>query len=192
MSEHHSIDLLSDEAFGWYFTGLADGEGSFFFREQPPRYSTSRFHPFVASFRISMRADEADHLIALARRVKCGNIYRFNNKRSKTKANPVISWYVSKTSDLVNIVVSHFERFPLQFKKSRDFEIWKPCVLLMHEIMYRRARGNSRMGHTKIRLEERAFFMESANQLKSIKKYDSDVSKPTIDHDEKTYPLFND
>lgn len=33
--------------------------------------------------------------------------------------------------DIVNIIIPHFERYPLQSAKKIDFELWKQCVNLM-------------------------------------------------------------
>jgi hypothetical protein len=38
---------------------------------------------------------------------------------------------VTKLNDLVNIVIPHFDKYPLQTVKSIDYLLWKQCISLM-------------------------------------------------------------
>jgi hypothetical protein len=169
MSETHSIDLLSDEAFGWYLTGLTDGEGSFLLTRS--RVSGKRFPKWCTRFNITMRADETTNLRAICRRMKCGTIYeRFS---PGCPGNPVSSWQVFRRQTLADVIVPHFERFPLQLKKAKDFVIWKSCVFLLCEIS--RREQSRRAGATRLRPSEHDFLVANMLQLRAIRAYISET-----------------
>ena len=37
---------------------------------------------------------------------------------------------VTKLNDLVNIIIPHFDKYPLQSAKSVDYLLWEQCILL--------------------------------------------------------------
>lgn len=170
MAEPHSIDLLSDEAFGWYLTGLTDGEGCFALTRSLVK--GKRFPKWCTKFNITMRADETKNLRALARRMGCGTLYE--HRQPGVPGNPVTCWSVFRREVLAQVVIPHFERFPLQCKKARDFEIWKSCVLLLCEVNNREQ--SRKPGATRLRQEEHDFLVNSVAMLKIVRSYDSSQS----------------
>ncbi len=55
-----------------------------------------------------------------------GGIGFFN----RSKKN-MVSYSVTKLSDIVNIIIPHFNKYPLQSAKSIDFKIWSECIEIM-------------------------------------------------------------
>ena len=43
----------------------------------------------------------------------------------------LVYFEVTKLNDLVNIIISHFDKYPLQSVKSVDYLLWKQCIHLM-------------------------------------------------------------
>jgi LAGLIDADG endonuclease/NADH-ubiquinone/plastoquinone oxidoreductase, chain 3 len=43
----------------------------------------------------------------------------------------VVSFVVTKLEDLVNVIIPHFQKYPLQSAKSIDFQLWVDCIELM-------------------------------------------------------------
>jgi hypothetical protein len=166
MSNVHSITVLSDEAFGWHFTGLVDGEGYFGVGRN------RKTKNWGVCFQIEMRYDEIDHITAIKQRMNCGNIH-FLKTYTRPNAKPCLRWVVSKGLDLANVIVPHFDRFPLQLKKARDFPVWKACVLLYFKVGQRSGRGPRCKVWT---TEENAFMADSMAQLKAIRQYDSQIT----------------
>ena len=38
---------------------------------------------------------------------------------------------VSKLNDIINVIIPHFNQYPLESAKSIDFQLWKQCVMLI-------------------------------------------------------------
>jgi hypothetical protein len=169
MSKIHSILSMSDEAFGWYFTGLVDGEGSFILAGKADRNKKHQY--WTASLKITLRADETAHLCAIAERLGCGSLYKYRRPCGGI-GNPYTSWEVFRREPLATIIVPHFLRFPLQLKKAKDFAAWMPCVTLIHEISQRPYNGTgSHLGRTKMLSGEHDFILRSAHHLKLLRLY---------------------
>lgn len=127
-------NLLTDiPVSGWWVTGLADGEGSF--------VATLTYRHRVGSkgqaihsvdinhrFSLALRADDNQTIVKLARFFGCGHVGDKKAPKSKPDANPQRIFRVDAKNELMETVIPHFERFPLQSKKGRDFEIWKEIV----------------------------------------------------------------
>lgn len=76
-----------------------------------------------------------------------------------------------------DVVVKHFDTFPLLAKKKRDFIIWKKAVELASEVAQRpiyypggQQRGRKRRWTEK----ELLYFKELLTSLKNVRKYQSD------------------
>jgi hypothetical protein len=46
-------------------------------------------------------------------------------------ARKIAYFEVTKLNDLVNIIIPHFDKYPLQSAKSIDYLLWKQCIYLM-------------------------------------------------------------
>jgi hypothetical protein len=44
---------------------------------------------------------------------------------------PVVRYTVAKLDHVVNVIIPHFLKYPLQSGKRVDFQIWKECVELI-------------------------------------------------------------
>ncbi len=188
---------MSNEAFGWYLSGLTDGEGCFHVRadyrhnraEDPrrkPGYKKSMRPAFRAMFNISMRDDETIGLTAIRNRLGVGRLYADAAASRRGGGNPQIKWEVSRFSELTEIVVPHFDAFPLVLKKSRDFVIWRKCVVLITESTKRPPVGKkfptgSKFGPGTSRLtdQETQLLLDWIAELKAIRKYKPIMNQPT-------------
>lgn len=133
MSESERIQTMSESAFGWYFTGISDGEACFHVQRYLSKTKQGPIPRFNARFRIVLRGDDAPALESIARRIGCGRTYRsdYSRRTSTIRGNPQIEWVVIRASELAEKIVPHFEAFPLQTKKARDFGVWKQIVSLL-------------------------------------------------------------
>lgn len=178
MNDSHSILSLSDEAFGWFVTGFADGEGCFALTKQLPSRA-QRFSSWRAFFNIALRDDDAPGLEAVAARMGCGRVeYK---KPRHGKQNPVVTWGVFKASELAQIIVPHFEKFPLQMKKARDFAIWKQAIPILEARAWRRlhpVKGLPKSAQA-LTQAERETLERVDVQLKAIRQYNSDAASVT-------------
>jgi len=136
------IEAAAPPHLGWWATGLVDGEGCFYAqikhrsiasnaRPGKPRYPSVEFG---CEFSVLMRADDRAALQQLRDFLGVGKVRvrrtTYPTGKSGSRPNILADFKVNRTLDLVNVVIPHFERFPLQTKKARDFVVWKEIVLL--------------------------------------------------------------
>lgn len=98
-----------------WVTGFTDAEGSFIVSVYK-RKTTNTWH-INPSFELWVHSKDISSLQELRDFWGVGII----NTRTTKDAT---SFTVTKHSDLVNVIVPHFSKFPLQTKKKVDFELW--------------------------------------------------------------------
>lgn len=115
---------ITDYWGGW-FAGFTDGEGSFQIIKRNRRSPCANYE---CRFSIQLRDDDRPILD------KIRNTLGFGTTRDKPfypgatrNARPLTEFYVCAIADCAELV-KFFERYPLQAKKQRDFEIWKQAV----------------------------------------------------------------
>jgi len=123
----------------WWVTGLVDGEGCF------QAYVTLRSRtgldgrPYtkceaLTKLTVGLRADGTDVLYGIKDFFGCGSVY---DKRPSAvqvlrgHTNPMSVFMVYSLTDLIKRVVPHFNIYPLQSKKRRDFELWVSILLFI-------------------------------------------------------------
>jgi len=113
---------VTDEQFAWWLVGLVDGEGHF----GVTRYSSpERPGPYYRCvFRVAMVAADRDALAMAQRRTGWGKLYEYAG-HGRARIDYVIWTMDAKRIDRV---ADFFERYPLQSKKRRDFELWAPAA----------------------------------------------------------------
>lgn len=104
---------VSDE-FGYWFSGLVDGEGCFYFSVQKGNVG--------AGFSICMRCDDAPMLEYINRTLGVGN-----TGEQITATTVATSFRVGAFADCVALK-RLFDRYPLQSKKRYDFLLWSEIV----------------------------------------------------------------
>lgn len=137
MHKSHNIEpfpkYIDRAYFGAYLTGLADGEGCFTLNIQ----HQARSSHYQAHFKLALRADDADILKLVQSFWGCG-ILGFNQQPDKKRnSKPRFYYNVHKTTNLVDVVIPHFEKYPLLAKKRRHFDIWREAVLFMSKVQAR-------------------------------------------------------
>lgn len=174
----HPIIDLSDDSFGWFLAGLADGEGCFDFRGPVRiRPGGSQRPLFDGTFSIAMRDDEKPGLAAIHQRLGIGRLYTDPAASRSGKGNPQIKWEVGKSVDLAKVIIPLFDQYPLMMKKSRDYRIWRQCILLWYECSLRPLMGKtptkSIYGPRASRMtdQECLFLLDKIQELRNIRKY---------------------
>ncbi len=124
----------------WWVTGLVDGEGCFYaalcYRSKPT--CTGRAVDCVEldiRLEIALRADDLDAVSKLDRHFgSCGELgirgehQTPSARKHNISAKPQVYLRLRGIDVARGKIIPHFESFPLQTKKSRDFEIWKSIV----------------------------------------------------------------
>lgn len=116
--------------YGWWFSGLVDGEGSFNLGLSSPRrgYHKAYIRP---SFHLGLREDDYEILEEASKRLGLHKpLYRERaNGNSKPQAElSISSWRGNRR------LVDFFDRYPLRSKKKKDYTTWKQAVLLRTEV----------------------------------------------------------
>lgn len=107
----------------YYITGFVDGEGSFIISVNPySRYSTG--YKVKATFSIGLHKRDLPLLMLIKEFFGVGSI-----TNSSTNG---IQYRVSNLQGL-ELIISHFENYPLMSKKSSDFLLFKEVVYLMKQ-----------------------------------------------------------
>ena len=101
-----------------YIVGLTDGEGSFQVQTRKDRKSPT------IRFTIKLIEKDKEILEMVKSFFGCGKVYIQNDKRPNHSR--CFRYEVSKTSDMIDIIIPFFIKNPLKFKsKSNDFELLK-------------------------------------------------------------------
>jgi hypothetical protein len=111
-----STSIPSSPLDPFYVSGLVDGDGSFNISFR----SNGRISP---AFTIIQDANSADLLYKVKDFFGCGSIYEINED--------TVRYNVSNLKDLIDIIIPHFNQYPLYTVKSGHFKIFSEvCNLL--------------------------------------------------------------
>jgi hypothetical protein len=143
----HSKD--SSELHPYYVTGFSDGEACFSIS-----ISTRYKNPQV---RFSFRITQKDHSVEVLNK-----IYRFfhcgvftSSQRDKT-----VEFVVTKFSDILLIIIPHFESYPLRGSKQLNFESFKEAAYLARDGAHLTEVGLSKIKYLKDRMNTKRSFEE--------------------------------
>jgi len=124
----------------WWVTGLTDGEGCFsagvYFRQGVGRRGPYAKVDATTKFSLALRADDQEVVYGLQAYFGCGEVYDKESSpalRHRGHVHPQKIFMVCKLEDLIEKIVPHFEAYPLQSKKQRDFEAWKSVLSYIRE-----------------------------------------------------------
>ena len=116
-----------------YISGYVDGEGSFCVSMRPRKGNIVGWE-VIASFSVSQNEDRSEVLDLIRDYFKCGFIRR--NVSDKT-----LKYETRSLSDLVTKIIPHFEKYPLQSGKHKDFDIFKKVCHKMRRGEHLRKKG---------------------------------------------------
>jgi len=167
----------SPPIYGWWVTGLSDGEATFYagLNFRPKRTKKGSLVDCVEldiRYAVALRADDAEVLLKLKEYFGCGRItYRdtakYPSNRKRKQVNPQFLFQVRDPRELVASVVPHFERFPLQSKKVEDFEIWRAILVFATDELL------GRKGWLRLFPDKVEHLREQCSKLSNVKKFDS-------------------
>jgi hypothetical protein len=119
----------------WFITGFTDAESTFTIsitKDNRTRKTTRRIdferiiyvvHP---SFAISLNFKDNNFLYNLQSYFGVGKI------KNDLQHNAIV-YYVNSIQDLTNVIIPHFEKYPLLTQKHADFLLFKQVVNLMND-----------------------------------------------------------
>nr|YP_010121864.1 NADH dehydrogenase subunit 4L [Monilinia fructicola]QRF72240.1 NADH dehydrogenase subunit 4L [Monilinia fructicola]QYB19431.1 NADH dehydrogenase subunit 4L [Monilinia fructicola]QYB19492.1 NADH dehydrogenase subunit 4L [Monilinia fructicola]QYB19554.1 NADH dehydrogenase subunit 4L [Monilinia fructicola]QYB19616.1 NADH dehydrogenase subunit 4L [Monilinia fructicola] len=108
----------------WFITGLFDAESSFVVTVlKNPRYKTG----WNVQARVQIKMQEKDRVLIQSIQEFFGAI----GYVSKLNNSSAVEFRVSTLKDLVDVILPHFDNYPLITKKHSDYLLFKQIVLLM-------------------------------------------------------------
>lgn len=165
---------LDRDQFGYWLSGFADGEGHFALYTGESVHAGYTSRHFASCFYIGLRDDDRPILELIQSFWNCGQAIQ-RKGRAEHGSQPQAAYRVRMISDVRNIIVPHFRRFPLRAKKARDFEIWAQAVELLWTVTRRpkscRGRGNGKGSGPRWMPDESARFHAFVSDLKELRKY---------------------
>jgi NADH:ubiquinone oxidoreductase subunit K len=110
----------------WFITGLFDAESSFVVTIlKNPRYKTG----WNVQARVQIKMHERDRDLMTQIQKFFGGIGYISNPNKNT----TVEFRVSTMNDLVNVIIPHFDNYPLLTKKYSDYVLFKNIIKLMLE-----------------------------------------------------------
>ncbi len=109
----------------YYVTGFVDGEGCFCVSFSPKKSFKTGWE-VRPSFSISQNKKSRDILFKIKNFFGCGEV------RPSRKDN-TYKYEVRSLEDLAERIIPHFEKYPLQTSKKKDYVAFKKVILLMKE-----------------------------------------------------------
>lgn len=104
----------------WFITGFTDAECCFYVGITKSTKVKTKWE-VQPSFKIELHIKDLELLRLIQNYLKVGNIKIFKDKAT---------YYVNALKDL-EIIINHFEQYPLLSKKHEDFLLFKDVILLM-------------------------------------------------------------
>jgi hypothetical protein len=116
-----------------YLSGYVDGEGCFTvsFSPRPTLFVGWEVRP---SLSVSQNGDRSEVLLALQRYFGCGTLRPDRSDRT-------LKWETRRLSLLVERIIPHFRRYPLQSGKQQDFELFADICERMTRSDHRSSQG---------------------------------------------------
>jgi len=110
-----------------YVTGLSDGESTFSLKIV--QRSSNKTGWYVQPiFRIELHCKDALILEKVHSFFGIGN-FRIQENKGR---NTVAIFSVESIKDLINVIIPHFDKYPLLTQKQADFELFKKIVIMMN------------------------------------------------------------
>ena len=109
----------------WFITGLFDAESSFVVTIlKNPRYKTG----WNVQARVQIKMHEIDRTLMEKIQEFFGGIGYISTKANN---NLAVEFRVSTLNDISNVIIPHFDKYPLLTKKQADYILFKEIILLL-------------------------------------------------------------
>jgi len=144
---------LNNKLSPWWVTGITDSEGNFSINYN------SKSKKINASYKVTQKDHSLIVLSDLKSFFNCGNINIDNRKFNTYK------YTVTKTLDLVGIIIPHFDNYPLVGSKNLDFLDFKRALVLLIE---RNPNNLNKILLIKSKMNKKRLFEERWNYLNKL------------------------
>lgn len=121
---HTSLNNENSSLNPWFLTGFSDGESSFKILVKKSLTHKNGWQ-IIANFRIELHVKDLELLKSIQK------FFNGIGQVGLVSTRKLAYFEVTKLNDLVNIIIPHFDKHPLQSAKSLDYLLWKECVNIM-------------------------------------------------------------
>lgn len=121
---------VTDE-FGYWFSGLFDGEGCLQFYFARAKEASKQVQ---AGATVVMRSDNNPALEYIRENLGVGGLYlnRSYPGSSRPNTRPRTWWQCYAIADLAEVVVPLFDKYPLRTKKRDEYPPWREAIMLIY------------------------------------------------------------
>ena len=116
-----------------YISGYVDGEGCFTVSISP-RPTLRVGWEVRPSLSVSQNGDRSEVLLAMQEYFGCGSL-------RPDRSDLTLKWETRRLSSILSSVIPHFQKYPLQSGKRRDFELFAAICERMARKEHRNAEG---------------------------------------------------
>lgn len=122
---------MKRSSLAWYITGFCDGEA--WFQVRPKTMIDKRYNKvskgFSVLFAVQLRSDDYKLLKMMKKYFGVGNIST-RSRRGNIQEQKQYSVYGVKNNLKV---IEHFDKYPLQGKKKKDYQLFREIVMRIYE-----------------------------------------------------------
>jgi hypothetical protein len=115
--------LLINDSFGYWFSGLFDGDGHFAIRHEQRK--DKRYTNIHIGIQIKLREDDEQVINYIMKNLNVGNKQKIKSYKT---SRPSVAFCVFKINDLAEIFIPLFNKYKLQSKKKKEFQTWEKIV----------------------------------------------------------------
>lgn len=121
-----------------YVTGFIDGEGSFIVLVLKRETYLTGWN-IIPVFTISLH--NRDRVLL----EKIQSFFGGIGKITTRKKDNSVHYTVKSVKDIVNVIIPHFDKYPLLTQKQADFELFKKIVMIMHNKQHLKLEGLNKL-----------------------------------------------
>ena len=150
----------------WQITGLTDGEGGFYCSILKTGSGITGFRVKL-EFKVVQKSHSENVLVNLQNYFSCGSVV-IDNRKTNTK-----KYHVTSLSDILNIIIPHFDAYPCLTSKFLNFENWKTIALLLKNKEHLTVEGLQKIREISSSMNTGRNFKEKYEYLKKSLNIDS-------------------
>jgi hypothetical protein len=164
---YSTTSKLFNNLLPWQITGLTDGEGGFYCSILKTDSGLTGFRVKL-EFKVVQKSHSEKVLKNLQKYFSCGSVV-IDNRKTETK-----KYHVSSLSDILNIIIPHFDAYPCLTSKFLNFKDWKNIAFLMKNKEHLTEEGLQKIREISSNMNTGRSFLEKYEYLKKSLNIDSE------------------
>lgn len=122
--QEYALNVSDD--FGYWFSGLADGEAHF----GASIGINKGYRNLVTVFLIGLRIDDVEVLYHIKHNLKVGRVLAHHRWKTNTPLQRhQADFRIGCAQQLQEVIIPLFDRYPLRTKKQNDYKVWRKIIM---------------------------------------------------------------